>query len=46
MSNILELSRIFVYLGELVNFFKTWGTEKTAGLRFARGISTQADTMS
>ena len=40
MSNILELSRLFVYLGGLVNFFRTWGTEKIAGSWFAREITT------
>ena len=46
MSNIMELSRLFVYQGGLVKFFRTWGTEKIAGLWFSRGMSTQADTMS
>ena len=46
ISNIPELSRLFVYLGVLVKFFRTWGAEKIAGLWFSRGISTQADTMS
>ena len=46
MSNILELSRLFVYLWGLANFLRTWGTEKIDGLWFARGIRTQTDTMS
>ena len=46
VSNKLELSRLFVCLGQLTKFFSTSGdTEKIAGLRFAREISTQAGTM-
>ena len=31
MCNMLELSRLFVSLGELVKFFSAWGTEKLLG---------------
>ena len=49
---MLELLGLFVCLGGLIKFFSAWGggggrgggTEKVAGLWFARGISTQADT--
>ena len=43
----IGIIKAFVYLGGgLVNFFRIWGTEKIDGLWFARGISTQANTMS
>ena len=47
---MLELLGLFVCLGGLIKFFSAWGgrgggTEKVAGLWFARGISTQADTV-
>ena len=42
----IGIIKAFVYLGGLVNFFRTWWTEKIDGLCFARGISTQANTMS
>ena len=43
--------RAFACLGGLVKIFSAWGrggggAEKIAGLWFARGISTQADSMS
>ena len=45
MSNILELSGLFVFLGGLVKFFSAWGN-RIAWLWFPwAGISTQADTM-
>ena len=46
MINILELSRLCVYLGGLAIFFRILGIEKMAELWFARGISAQADTTS
>ena len=46
MYSMLELSGLFVYLGDLLSFSVPGGTEKVVGLWFAReGISTQADTM-
>ena len=45
MSNTLELSELFVCLGQLIKFFSTSGDRKIAGLWFARGISTPAGTM-
>ena len=42
----IGIIKAFVYLEGLVNFFRTWWTEKIDGLWFARGISTQANTMS
>ena len=45
MSNKLELSGLFVCLGQLIKFLSTSGDrKKNAGLRFARVISTQAGT--
>ena len=43
--NIFELSGLFDSLGGLVKFFRVWRNRKVAGLRFARGISTQTDTI-
>ena len=37
MSNTLELSGLFVCLGQLIKFFSTSGDRKVAGLWFARG---------
>ena len=46
MCNILELSGLFVYQGELVKIFNAWvGQKKNAGLWFARWINSQADPM-
>ena len=45
MCNMLELSGLFVCLEGLIKFFSAWGTETIAGLWFARGSSTQADTV-
>ena len=44
----IEIIKAFIYLGGLVNFFRTWGggTEKIDGLWFAKGVSNQTDTMS
>ena len=42
---MLELSGLFVCLEGLIKFFSAWGTETIAGLWFARGSSTQADTV-
>ena len=36
MCSTLELSGLFVCLGVLVKFFSAWGTEKIAGLWFAK----------
>ena len=47
MCNILELSGVFVYQGELAKIFNAWvGQKKNAGLWFARRINTQADPIS
>ena len=40
----IEIIKAFIYLGGLVNFFRTWGGG--TGLWFARGVSNQTDTMS
>ena len=45
MSNTLELSELFVCLGQLIKFFSTSGDRKIPGLWFGRGISTPAGTM-
>ena len=45
MCNTLELSGRFVSLRGLIKFLSAWGTEKIDRLLFARGISTQADTV-
>ena len=45
MSNTLELSELFVCLGQLIKFFNASGDRKIAELWFARGISTLAGTM-
>ena len=45
MSNTLELSGLFVCLGQLIKFFSTSRDRKIAGLWFARGVSTQAGTI-
>ena len=39
MCNTLEFSGLFVCLRWIVKFFSAWGTEKIAGLWFARGGS-------
>ena len=39
MCNMLEFSGLFVCPGGLIKFFSAWGTEKVAGLWFARGIN-------
>ena len=46
MCNILELSGLFVYQGELVKIsMPGWDRKKNARLWFARRINTQADPM-
>ena len=45
MRNILEFSGLSVCLGEFLSFYVPVRKEKGAGLWFALGISTQADTM-
>ena len=46
MFKVLELSRLFVCLGDLLRFSVPGETEEIVGLSFAGGgISTQADTM-
>ena len=44
MYNILELSGLFVYLGDL-SFSVPGGTEKSAGLSFTRRDQYLGDTM-
>ena len=45
MCNILELSGLFICLGGLFTFYSAWETETIARLWFARGLSTQVETM-
>ena len=45
MCKILELSGLFVCLGELLKLFGARVDRKIAGLRFAGGISPQVDTI-
>ena len=46
MCKVLQIIRAFCLpWGDLLSFSRPGGTEKIAGLQFARGVTTQADTM-